>query len=57
VGNELWSPRAPHLRVHGRAFAKRSSSLEVVEETFGLRCRVIDAPETGTPLVIPAARL
>ncbi|MEE1929297.1 ABC transporter ATP-binding protein [Streptomyces sp. TRM 70351] len=28
----------------------------LVEEVFGLRCQVIDDPETGTPLVIPAAR-
>ena len=25
-------------------------------EVFGLPCRVIDDPETGTPLVVPAAR-
>ncbi|GAA2404221.1 ABC transporter ATP-binding protein [Streptomyces glaucosporus] len=29
---------------------------ELVEEVFGLPCRVIDDPETGTPLVVPAAR-
>ncbi|MEI5099793.1 ABC transporter ATP-binding protein [Streptomyces sp. PmtG] len=29
---------------------------DLVEETFGLRCQVIDDPETGTPLVVPAAR-
>jgi len=29
---------------------------ELVEEVFGLRCRIIPDPETGTPLVIPAAR-
>ncbi|MBI0300820.1 ABC transporter ATP-binding protein, partial [Streptomyces sp. PRKS01-29] len=29
---------------------------ELVERVFGLRCQVIDDPETGTPLVIPAAR-
>ena len=29
---------------------------ELIEEVFGLRCRVIDDPETGTPLVVPAAR-
>ncbi|WP_199176591.1 ABC transporter ATP-binding protein [Subtercola sp. Z020] len=29
---------------------------ELVEEVFGLRCRVIDDPESGTPLVIPLAR-
>ncbi|SFD67842.1 ABC transporter ATP-binding protein [Streptomyces aidingensis] len=31
-------------------------SEELVAEVFGLPCRVIDDPETGTPLVIPAAR-
>ncbi|MFE5923367.1 ABC transporter ATP-binding protein [Streptomyces sp. NPDC056468] len=29
---------------------------ELVEDVFGLRCQVIDDPETGTPLVVPAAR-
>ncbi|MFI9807148.1 ABC transporter ATP-binding protein [Streptomyces sp. NPDC052301] len=29
---------------------------ELVQEVFGLRCQVIDDPETGTPLVVPAAR-
>ncbi|WP_059009540.1 ABC transporter ATP-binding protein [Streptomyces specialis] len=28
----------------------------LVEEVFRLPCRVIDDPETGTPLVVPAAR-
>jgi iron complex transport system ATP-binding protein len=28
----------------------------LVQAVFGLRCRVIDDPETGTPLVVPAAR-
>ncbi|MDM4719226.1 ABC transporter ATP-binding protein [Micromonospora sp. WMMA1363] len=28
----------------------------LVGEVFGLSCRVIDDPETGTPLVVPAAR-
>ncbi|MEU9736379.1 ABC transporter ATP-binding protein [Streptomyces sp. NPDC048002] len=28
----------------------------LVEEVFGLRCQVIEDPETGTPLVVPAAR-
>ena len=27
-----------------------------VEAVFGLRCRVMPDPETGTPLVVPAAR-
>ncbi|WP_156721723.1 ABC transporter ATP-binding protein [Streptomyces apocyni] len=29
---------------------------ELVERVFGLPCQVIDDPETGTPLVVPAAR-
>ncbi|MEU2725692.1 ABC transporter ATP-binding protein [Streptomyces smyrnaeus] len=29
---------------------------KLVEEVFGMPCRVIDDPETGTPLVVPAAR-
>ncbi|MEV6107178.1 ABC transporter ATP-binding protein [Streptomyces sp. NPDC051940] len=28
----------------------------LVEEVFGLACQVIECPETGTPLVVPAAR-
>ncbi|KAF4407356.1 ABC transporter ATP-binding protein [Streptomyces lycii] len=29
---------------------------ELVEQVFGMPCQVIDDPETGTPLVVPAAR-
>ncbi|MEE1793895.1 ABC transporter ATP-binding protein [Streptomyces sp. BE308] len=29
---------------------------ELVERVFGMRCQVIDDPETGTPLVVPASR-
>jgi iron complex transport system ATP-binding protein len=29
---------------------------ELVEDVFHLRCQVIEDPETGTPLVVPAAR-
>ncbi|MBW1600076.1 ABC transporter ATP-binding protein [Streptomyces sp. JJ38] len=29
---------------------------ELVADVFGLRCQVIEDPETGTPLVVPAAR-
>lgn len=28
----------------------------LVHDVFGLACRVIDDPETGTPLIVPAAR-
>jgi iron complex transport system ATP-binding protein len=31
-------------------------SVELVEDVFGLPCRVIDDPESGTPLVVPVAR-
>ena len=42
-----WSPPASHGEI---------VTAELVEEVFGLPCRVIEDPETGTPLVIPAAR-
>jgi ABC-type cobalamin/Fe3+-siderophores transport system ATPase subunit len=29
---------------------------DLVQRVFGLRCRVIDDPETGTPLIVPAGR-
>ncbi|MDJ1136728.1 ABC transporter ATP-binding protein [Streptomyces iconiensis] len=29
---------------------------ELVKDVFGMPCRVIDDPESGTPLVVPAAR-
>ncbi|MEV0269172.1 ABC transporter ATP-binding protein [Hamadaea sp. NPDC050747] len=29
---------------------------ELIEEVFGLPCRIVECPETGAPLVIPAAR-
>ncbi len=29
---------------------------DLVEQVFGLRCRIIDDPETGTPLVVPRKR-
>jgi ABC-type cobalamin/Fe3+-siderophores transport system ATPase subunit len=29
---------------------------DLVHRVFGLRCRIIEDPETGTPLVVPAAR-
>ena len=29
---------------------------DLVERVFGVRCRVMPDPETGTPLIVPAAR-
>ncbi|MFF6917935.1 ATP-binding cassette domain-containing protein [Streptomyces sp. NPDC012466] len=43
-------------RVIAEGAPKDIVTAELVEEVFGLRCQVIDDPETGTPLVVPAAR-
>jgi iron complex transport system ATP-binding protein len=43
-------------RVVAAGEPRRIVTAELVEEVFGLPCRVIDDPETGTPLVVPAAR-
>jgi iron complex transport system ATP-binding protein len=53
---------ATHLIVmrDGRILAEGAPSAivtpELVERTFDLPCRIIDDPETGTPLIIPLAR-
>lgn len=41
-------------RVIAQGAPKDIVTAELVEEVFGLRCQVIDDPETGTPLVVPA---
>jgi iron complex transport system ATP-binding protein len=45
---------------HGRIVATGPPgevvTAELVESVFDVRCRIIDDPETGTPLVVPAAR-
>ncbi|MEG3636810.1 ABC transporter ATP-binding protein [Micromonospora palythoicola] len=43
-------------RVVAAGEPRRIVTADLVEEVFGLPCRVIDDPETGTPLVVPAAR-
>ncbi|MGW7524971.1 ABC transporter ATP-binding protein [Streptomyces sp. NPDC054783] len=43
-------------RVIAEGAPKDIVTAELVEQVFGLRCQVIDDPETGTPLVVPAAR-
>ncbi|MFH9332961.1 ABC transporter ATP-binding protein [Streptomyces althioticus] len=43
-------------RVIAQGAPKDIVTAELVQEVFGLRCQVIDDPETGTPLVVPAAR-
>ncbi|MGP4000602.1 ABC transporter ATP-binding protein [Streptomyces sp. 8N706] len=43
-------------RVVAEGAPKEIVTAELVEEVFRLPCQVIDDPETGTPLVVPAAR-
>ncbi|HET9383078.1 MAG TPA: ABC transporter ATP-binding protein [Streptomyces sp.] len=43
-------------RVVARGAPRDVVTAPLVEEVFGLRCQVIEDPETGTPLVVPAAR-
>jgi iron complex transport system ATP-binding protein len=52
--DRLVAMRDGQIVAHGEP--SRIVTAELVEEVFGLRCTVIDDPETGTPLVIPAAR-
>ena len=42
-------------RVVARGAPSEIVDAELVEHVFGVRCRVIEDPETGTPLVIPSA--
>lgn len=52
---------ASHLVVmrEGRIVAQGAPrdivTADLIEDAFGLACRVIDDPESGTPLVIPRA--
>lgn len=43
-------------KVVGSGRPEEVLTAELVADVFGLPCRVIDDPETGTPLVVPAAR-
>lgn len=43
-------------RVVAAGDPRRIVTTDLVEEVFGLTCRIIEDPETGTPLVLPAAR-
>jgi iron complex transport system ATP-binding protein len=46
--------RAGRIVAQGRPADVVSEAL--VEDVFGLPCQIIDDPQTGTPLVVPAAR-
>ncbi len=52
--DQLIAMRAGRIVAQGEP--SRIVTAELVEEVFGLRCTVIDDPETGTPLIIPASR-
>jgi iron complex transport system ATP-binding protein len=52
--DQLIAMRDGQIVAHGEP--SRIVTADLVEQVFGLRCTVIDDPETGTPLVIPAAR-
>ncbi|MGH3486900.1 MAG: ABC transporter ATP-binding protein, partial [Actinopolymorphaceae bacterium] len=43
-------------RIVAEGDPRRVVTADLVREVFGLACQVIDDPETGTPLVIPAHR-
>ncbi|MEO5876652.1 MAG: ABC transporter ATP-binding protein [Streptosporangiaceae bacterium] len=43
-------------RIVARGEPSEIVTAELVAEVFGLKCRVITDPESGTPLIIPAAR-
>ncbi|MFJ9930832.1 ABC transporter ATP-binding protein [Streptomyces misionensis] len=45
-GGEVIAEGAPHDIV----------TADLIERVFGLKCQVIEDPETGTPLIVPAAR-
>jgi iron complex transport system ATP-binding protein len=42
-------------RIHSQGTPTEVVTAAGIEEVFGLRCRVIDDPETGTPLMVPIA--
>jgi iron complex transport system ATP-binding protein len=42
-------------RVVARGAPEEIVDAELVEHVFGVRCRVIEDPETGTPLIVPTA--
>ncbi|MFR9777522.1 ABC transporter ATP-binding protein [Micromonospora sp. MS34] len=43
-------------RVVAAGDPRRIVTAELVEEVFGLPCRILEDPETGSPLVVPASR-
>ena len=42
-------------RVVARGVPGTLMTSELVEDVYGLRCQIIDDPQTGTPLIVPRA--
>ncbi|EHY89918.1 ABC transporter ATP-binding protein [Saccharomonospora azurea] len=47
---------APGGRIAAQGDPSEIVTAELIADVFGLPCRVIDDPETGTPMIVPAAR-
>jgi iron complex transport system ATP-binding protein len=47
---------APGGRIAAQGDPSEIVTAELIADVFGLPCRVIDDPETGTPLIVPASR-
>jgi hypothetical protein len=47
---------APGGRVAAQGPPEQVVTAALVEELFGLSCRIIDDPETGTPMIVPRSR-
>jgi len=47
------SPRADHIMVmKAQGYPREVVTAELIEDVFGLACRIIDDPEAHTPSVI-----
>jgi iron complex transport system ATP-binding protein len=51
--DEILVMRSGHLVARGAP--RDVLTADLVEEVYGLRCQIIDDPQTGTPLVVPRA--
>ncbi|TLW93624.1 ABC transporter ATP-binding protein [Saccharomonospora piscinae] len=47
---------APGGRIAAQGDPGEIVTAELIADVFGLRCRIVADPETGTPMVVPAAR-
>ncbi len=47
---------APGGRIAAQGDPCEIVTAELIADVFGLPCRIVDDPETGTPMIVPAAR-